>query len=95
MKMIPLDATLVRGSHGRVTDRVEDGPMIISSERSALHGAKSRLTELRKNLRDAPALSCFDHAIQVQEIPAQFAGQCLPYARLSSAHESNQKHAPV
>ena len=38
MKVIPLDATLVRGSHGRVTDRSEDGPVFISSERSAVDG---------------------------------------------------------
>jgi hypothetical protein len=32
MDVIPLDATLVRGSHGRLTDRAEDGPLLISSE---------------------------------------------------------------
>ena len=26
MKVIPLDATLVKGSHGRITDQLEDGP---------------------------------------------------------------------
>ena len=36
MEVIPLDATLVRGSHGRVTDRLEDGPVCISSEKGAL-----------------------------------------------------------
>ena len=34
MKVIPLDATLVKGSHGRPTDRPEDGPVVISSERA-------------------------------------------------------------
>jgi predicted AlkP superfamily pyrophosphatase or phosphodiesterase len=38
MNVIPLDATLVRGSHGRVTDRLEDGPVVISSERGAVQG---------------------------------------------------------
>jgi hypothetical protein len=33
MNVIPLDASLVRGSHGRPTDRLEDGPVMISSER--------------------------------------------------------------
>lgn len=33
MDVIPLDASLVRGSHGRPTDRLEDGPVMISSER--------------------------------------------------------------
>jgi predicted AlkP superfamily pyrophosphatase or phosphodiesterase len=32
MDVIPLDATLVRGSHGRLTDRPEQGPLCISSE---------------------------------------------------------------
>jgi predicted AlkP superfamily pyrophosphatase or phosphodiesterase len=31
MEVIPLDASLVRGSHGRVTDRDEEGPVILSS----------------------------------------------------------------
>ena len=33
MEVIPLDAALVRGSHGRVTDRLEDGPVWITSEK--------------------------------------------------------------
>jgi predicted AlkP superfamily pyrophosphatase or phosphodiesterase len=32
MDIVPLDATLVRGSHGRVTDNAADGPVFISSE---------------------------------------------------------------
>jgi hypothetical protein len=32
MNVIPLDAGLVRGSHGRVTDRPEQGPLVMSSE---------------------------------------------------------------
>jgi predicted AlkP superfamily pyrophosphatase or phosphodiesterase len=36
MKVIPLDASLVRGSHGRRTDQLADGPLIISSERNAV-----------------------------------------------------------
>jgi predicted AlkP superfamily pyrophosphatase or phosphodiesterase len=32
MDVIALDATLVKGSHGRITDRAEDGPLLISSE---------------------------------------------------------------
>ena len=32
MDVIPLDATLVRGSHGRITDRPEQGPLVISTE---------------------------------------------------------------
>ncbi len=33
MDLIALDATLVRGSHGRLTDSVADGPVFLSSER--------------------------------------------------------------
>jgi predicted AlkP superfamily pyrophosphatase or phosphodiesterase len=33
LEVIPLDASLVRGSHGRVTDRLDDGSIVISSER--------------------------------------------------------------
>jgi predicted AlkP superfamily pyrophosphatase or phosphodiesterase len=32
MDVIPLDATLVRGSHGRLTDAADDGPVFISTE---------------------------------------------------------------
>ena len=32
LDVIPLDATLVKGSHGRPTDRPEDGPVFITSE---------------------------------------------------------------
>ena len=32
LEVIPLDATLVRGSHGRITDALDDGPVFISSE---------------------------------------------------------------
>lgn len=32
MDVIALDANLVRGSHGRVTDRAEDGPLFVSSD---------------------------------------------------------------
>ena len=39
LDVIPLDASLVRGSHGRVTDRLDDGPIAISSEKNAIGGA--------------------------------------------------------
>jgi predicted AlkP superfamily pyrophosphatase or phosphodiesterase len=31
LDVIPLDATLVKGSHGRLTDRADDGPLFMSS----------------------------------------------------------------
>jgi predicted AlkP superfamily pyrophosphatase or phosphodiesterase len=46
MEVIPLDATLVRGSHGRLTDHSADGPLLISSERSEL-GATIAPTAVR------------------------------------------------
>jgi predicted AlkP superfamily pyrophosphatase or phosphodiesterase len=36
LEVVPLDATLVRGSHGRVTDRLDDGPIFMSSVRDAV-----------------------------------------------------------
>jgi predicted AlkP superfamily pyrophosphatase or phosphodiesterase len=38
MNVIPLDASLVRGSHGRVTESPADGPVVISSQRGAVDG---------------------------------------------------------
>jgi len=38
MDVIPLDASLVKGSHGRVTDRDEDGPLIISNDAEKIPG---------------------------------------------------------
>jgi predicted AlkP superfamily pyrophosphatase or phosphodiesterase len=38
MDVIPLDATLVRGSHGRVTDTLDDGPVCITSEKGLVDG---------------------------------------------------------
>ena len=38
LEVIPLDASLVRGSHGRVTERLDDGPVVISSERNVFGG---------------------------------------------------------
>ncbi|MEZ4741954.1 MAG: alkaline phosphatase family protein [Bdellovibrionota bacterium] len=39
MDVIPLDANLVKGSHGRVTDSLKDGPVLISSEADKLPNA--------------------------------------------------------
>jgi predicted AlkP superfamily pyrophosphatase or phosphodiesterase len=38
LDVIPLDASLVKGSHGRVTDDPDEGPLFISSERGAVDG---------------------------------------------------------
>jgi hypothetical protein len=36
LDVIPLDASLVKGSHGRLTDEPGEGPLLISSEPSLL-----------------------------------------------------------
>jgi len=38
LEMIPLDASLVRGSHGRVADALSAGPVVVSSEKDAVTG---------------------------------------------------------
>jgi predicted AlkP superfamily pyrophosphatase or phosphodiesterase len=38
LEVVPLDAGVVRGSHGRATERLDDGPFLISSERDAVMG---------------------------------------------------------
>jgi predicted AlkP superfamily pyrophosphatase or phosphodiesterase len=47
MNVIPLDASLVRGSHGRLTDRVEQGPLCISSEPALLGGEAVAATDFK------------------------------------------------
>jgi hypothetical protein len=56
LEVIPLDATLVRGSHGRVTDRLDDGPVFISSEKGAADGPLQAT-----RVRDAMLAHLFDH----------------------------------
>ncbi len=50
MDVIPLDATLVRGSHGRLTDRAEDGPLLISSEPELLGDGPVAATDVKELL---------------------------------------------
>jgi predicted AlkP superfamily pyrophosphatase or phosphodiesterase len=47
MDVIPLDAKLVRGSHGRPTDRAEDGPLLISSEAGLLPESDVNATDVK------------------------------------------------
>jgi hypothetical protein len=47
MNVIPLDASLVRGSHGRVTDRLDDGPVCITSEKELLRDDVIESTTVR------------------------------------------------
>lgn len=39
MDVVPLDAGLVRGSHGRVTDDERDGPLVIVPDEALVHGS--------------------------------------------------------
>jgi len=46
LEVIPLDATLVRGSHGRVTDRPEDGPIFMTTEQGLLTQERIRAEDV-------------------------------------------------
>lgn len=52
MNVIPLDASLVRGSHGRVTESPEDGPLMISSMRNGLRADPMESTSVRDVILD-------------------------------------------
>jgi predicted AlkP superfamily pyrophosphatase or phosphodiesterase len=47
MDVIPLDATLVKGSHGRPAARMEEGPLIISSDPRTLPDRPIAATEVK------------------------------------------------
>jgi predicted AlkP superfamily pyrophosphatase or phosphodiesterase len=50
LDVIPLDATLVKGSHGRVTDRAEDGPIFMTSEPELLPEGDVEATSVKELL---------------------------------------------
>ena len=47
MNVIPLDASLVKGSHGRITESLDDGPLLIASQRDAIRTTALESTEVR------------------------------------------------
>lgn len=53
MDVIPLDATLVKGSHGRITDDSRDGPLVISDRADLLDGRDLAATDVKSLLLDA------------------------------------------
>jgi hypothetical protein len=53
MDVIPLDAALVGGSHGRITDDANDGPLIISDRINLLDGKHLAATDVKSLLLDA------------------------------------------
>ena len=52
MNVIPLDASLVKGSHGRVTESLDDGPLLISSERGGVKKETLESTDVRDVILD-------------------------------------------
>ena len=52
MDVIPLDATLVKGSHGRTTDLALDGPLLISSNAALLPSGGIAATEVKQLILD-------------------------------------------
>jgi len=53
MDVIPLDASLVKGSHGRITDRPEDGPLIIADRADLLRTRTITALDVKPLLLDA------------------------------------------
>lgn len=52
MDVIPLAADLVKGSHGRLTDRAEDGPLVIGSEADLLPPGQIHATAVKPLILD-------------------------------------------
>ncbi len=52
MDVIPLDASLVKGSHGRVTARPEDGPLVIGSDAALLPDGPVAATAVKQLILD-------------------------------------------
>jgi predicted AlkP superfamily pyrophosphatase or phosphodiesterase len=48
MDVIPLDASLVKGSHGRITDEAMDGPVLISSNAALLPAGDTNATDVKR-----------------------------------------------
>ena len=65
LDVIPLDASLVRGSHGRLTARLDDGPVVISSERNVFGGPVESIA-----LRDLILAHLFDLTPRSRDGPA-------------------------
>ena len=52
LDVIPLDTSLVKGSHGRLTDRPDDGPLVISSEPDLLPAGPLAATAFKQLVLD-------------------------------------------
>ncbi len=53
MDVIPLDAPLVRGSHGRLADNADDGPLVIADQPRLLKWDRVAATQVKQLLLDA------------------------------------------
>jgi predicted AlkP superfamily pyrophosphatase or phosphodiesterase len=52
LDVIPLDTSLVKGSHGRLTDRTDDGPLVIASDPAALPAGPLAATGFKQLVLD-------------------------------------------
>jgi predicted AlkP superfamily pyrophosphatase or phosphodiesterase len=52
MEVIPLDAGLIQGSHGRVTDSDDEGPLFITTEPKLLDSELIRATDVFNRIQD-------------------------------------------
>ncbi len=52
LDVIPLDTNLVKGSHGRLSDRIEDGPVLISSDASLVPEGPIAATSIKQLVLD-------------------------------------------
>ena len=73
MDVIPLDASLVRGSHGRITDDAADGPVLISSEAALLPDRDIAATDVKPlilaHLFGPPDRSANPHGATLEAVP--------------------------
>lgn len=53
MDVIPLDASLVCGSHGRLTDKAEDGPLVITDQPQLLKSDQIAALDVKRILLDS------------------------------------------
>jgi hypothetical protein len=52
MEVIPLDAGLVKGSHGRVTDSDDEGPIFLTTEAKLLSAPTLTATDVYQRILD-------------------------------------------
>ena len=52
MNIIPIDATLIKGSHGRLTEDVEDFPVFISNHKTSDKDQKISAIQVRDLIED-------------------------------------------